>query len=132
MQQNCSIPSCRDFGRYCRLHSKLLQAEKEPTAIKKKSDKRAAIDAKEYLPKMRAFLKKNPICELKFEGCTKKSQGAHHTEGKDSIELLLDESKWMASCNHCNLMAEIKDAEARSKGIKKSKHKTSKLSKFKA
>lgn len=131
MQTNCTISGCINNGRYCRLHSKLLTAPKEPTVIKPKSDKRKEIDNKEYLPKARKFVKEHPNCELKMKGCTGKTQGVHHTEGKDSIELLLDETKWMGACNHCNLTAEIKDAEARSKGIKKSKHKNSKLSKFK-
>jgi hypothetical protein len=131
INSNCSIPSCPNFGRYCRLHSKLLAALKEPTPIKKKSDKRAAIDSKEYLPKARKYIKAHPVCELKLKGCTGKTQGVHHTEGKETIAKLLDESTYMAACNHCNLMAEIKDAEARSKGIKKSKHGKTKLSKFK-
>jgi len=121
MQTNCTIPGCVNNGRYCRLHSGSLAPSKEPKPINKKSEKRKEIDNKEYLPAARKFIKDNPNCELKMKGCTGRAQGVHHLKGKATIELLLDKRFWKASCYHCNLMAEIKDAEARASGLKLSK-----------
>jgi hypothetical protein len=119
-QVNCTIKGCRDFGRYCRVHSKLLTPEKESKPIAKVAEKREEVN-KEYTKEARAFVKANPECMLKMEGCTKKSQCVHHRKGKDSIERLMDTKWWWGSCLHCNVLAEAKDALARSKNIKLSK-----------
>jgi hypothetical protein len=91
-------------------------------ALNKESEKRAKINRSEYRPKARKFITANPVCKLQMKGCTGAAQGVHHTKGKDSTELLLDERWWLPACNWCNTQVEIKDAEARSKGLKLSKH----------
>lgn len=84
------------------------------------SDKRKVIN-KSYDIESRKFRKANPLCALKMKGCTKKTQGVHHTKGKATVELLMNKKFWKPACNHCNLMVEIKDAEARQKNLKLSK-----------
>lgn len=64
----------------------------------------------------------NKYCQLKMdEGCTKVASAVHHTQGREGSNLT-DQNTWMPSCSHCNIVAEEKDAEAREKGVKKSKH----------
>lgn len=121
MQQvNCTIPGCPNEGKYCRMHFGFTP-EKEKKGIKPVSDKRAEINKKQYVPASKRFVKEHPECELKMEGCTGKSQCVHHTKGKATIELLLDEQWWKGSCYHCNTLVEILDEEAREKDLKLSK-----------
>lgn len=71
------------------------------------------------------FLKDKEDCEIVGPNCTGRAECVHHVEGR-GIKVILDQSKWKASCSACNLHVEVKDAEARAKG-----HKTSRLSKEK-
>lgn len=121
--QLCTVKGCYNLGRYCRIpgHTDVRIKPTEPIA--RYSPKREGINQKQYIPKQKAFLKTHPFCELKLEGCTKMAQGVHHVEGKETIEKLLNEKEWKAACNPCNGEAERKDAEARDKGLKKTKHK---------
>lgn len=63
------------------------------------------------------FIRKNPLCQLKLSRCTTASTVVHHTKGKSSEELYLDEKFWMASCWNCNLDVETYDL-AYEKGLK--------------
>src|SRR5687767_5810108 len=119
-QVNCTVPDCPNNGKYCRLHFGFTP-EKETKPIAPVSKKRAAINKDLYGPASKRFVKANPICQLGMEGCKGKSECVHHTKGKDSTEMLLDEQWWKASCYHCNTMVEILDADARSKDLKLSK-----------
>lgn len=67
------------------------------------------------------FLSTRKRCEIDGPNCTKKSTCIHHTEGR-AQSIVLDATKWMASCGPCNSWVESADAEARAKGFKKSKH----------
>lgn len=118
--QLCTVPDCYAFGKYCRLHSGVTIKPAQPIA--KFSPKREEINRKQYGPAQKAFLKAHPFCQLKLKGCKKLSQGVHHVNGKETIEKLLDQSGWMAACNHCNGEVERRDAEARAAGLKGSKH----------
>lgn len=84
---------------------KSLDNPKPKTPIKKISAKYKAILA-EYKPLRKEFLEKNPICQLRLSTCTHKAEVIHHTQGKDSRELYLDTTKWLASCSNCNLEVE--------------------------
>lgn len=57
---------------------------------------------KQYSPKRKEFLKKNPYCQLHLQRCTKEVTCIHHKKGKSNRELYLDEKYWMASCINCN------------------------------
>lgn len=61
---------------------------------------------KEYKPKREEFLKENPYCQLKLEGCTYYATCIEHRAGKATKKLYLDETKWFASCISCNLQIE--------------------------
>lgn len=91
-------------------------AVKKPVKIQQYSKKRQKAN-REYAEKSRPVWKGKP-CAIKAKGCTGLAQGIHHIEGKSSIELLLDESKWMVCCHHCNQFVESNDAWAREKGFK--------------
>lgn len=67
------------------------------------------------------FLSNHPDCEVRTEVCTGQSECIHHTQGR-GIKVILDDSKWKASCSACNNHVENKDAEAREKGNKVSRH----------
>jgi hypothetical protein len=97
-------------------------AEKpEPNKIAQVSEKREAQN-REYAKKSRPFWK-GKRCQAQLPGCTGNAEGVHHLKGKSSVELLMDESNWMAVCNHCNGQIEVNDAAARDLGLKKSKFK---------
>lgn len=116
----CNIPSCVNYQRYCRLHLGIKEI-KPHKKIKQFSSEREKVNRSRYLPEARKFITANPNCKLKLRGCTGKVQGVHHKKGKATIELLLDKRYWEPSCNHCNVLAEVKDAESRAKGIKLSR-----------
>jgi len=50
-----------------------------------------------------------------------KDKTEHHTKGR-GVKVILDETYWKACCSACNLYVERKDAEARDKGHKVSRH----------
>lgn len=61
---------------------------------------------KEYAPLRAEFLKNNPLCQMKLQGCTYNAECIHHMQGKKSKELYLDSTKWKASCLSCNRVVE--------------------------
>lgn len=72
-------------------------------------------------PLYNAFMKDKEACEIISPACTGRAECVHHTEGR-GIKVILDQSKWKAACCACNSYVEEKDAEAREKGHKKSRH----------
>lgn len=68
------------------------------------------------------FLADHPDCELRTDVCTGPAECIHHPEGR-GVKVVLDTSKWKASCAACNHRVEVKDAEARENGHKTSRHK---------
>lgn len=68
------------------------------------------------------FLKDKAECEIKGPTCTGQPTEVHHTKGR-GVKVILDDTYWKASCSACNLQVERKDAEAREKGHKVSRHK---------
>lgn len=68
------------------------------------------------------FLAAHPDCEIRTEVCTGQAECVHHTEGR-GVKVILDDSKWKASCSACNGEVENKDAEAKANGNKVSRHK---------
>ena len=109
------------------------KAERKPVAktvrqpINRESVKMKATkkDLKKEYPK---FLKSHPFCELKISPeCTKIATVIHHVRGRIGEQVHRQED-WMASCPACNSHVENKDAEAREKGLKKSKFNAGKKS----
>lgn len=113
----CQIPTCRNYQRYCRIHRQESFAPITP--VKKVGDKMKE-DLKIYRKEARKFITANPKCKMNMKGCEGEARCVHHSKGRIG-DLLLDKRYWVPSCYHCNLMVEIKDAEARNKGLKLSK-----------
>jgi hypothetical protein len=124
------VPGCLFYGKYCRLHkaiktTKATEKEqvKQRAPIKKVSAKREQINRHLYRPKVKAFLKQNPVCNIRApDVCTKIAKCVNHTKGKDSIKDLLDESFWEPSCFACNNWIEANHKWAQERGHKKRKH----------
>lgn len=98
--------------------------EKNPTKIKKESDKRAKLNrqyAKESKPRWQG-----KDCRVRSPDCTRKAQGMHHLAGKDTAEKLLDPNNQIPCCNACNTYVEQHDAWARVNGFKLSRLKSNK------
>lgn len=98
--------------------------EVKPVKSIPKRSKKMEEEMKLYRPEMMKYLKANPVCKLDMQGCAKVATCVHHTRGREG-EQLHNQKDWLPSCVNCNLQVEIKDLEARQKGVKKSKHKIS-------
>lgn len=125
MPKICKEPTCNYpvfGGGFCFRHQH-LRPDKKKTTIRPFSVKREKINRKEYAPKARAFVKDNPICEIKSPECQIEAACVHHVKGRASTELLLDDRFWMPSCAPCNLYVEKNDKWARENGFKLSKFK---------
>jgi hypothetical protein len=85
--------------------------------ISKVSDKHKET-LKEYKPLREEFLKQNPNCQLKLQGCSFVATTVEHRMGKAYKELYLDNSKWFASCLNCNQQIENLGKLAYEKGLK--------------
>lgn len=77
-------------------HEKVFSTAKKP--ILKISEKMAEA-LREYRPKKEKFLQENQLCGV----CgSERSTECHHKQGRDTIELLLDETKWLPVCRPCH------------------------------
>lgn len=86
------------------------QKEKRLVPISKMSQKRAG-EVAEYIPLREQYLKDNPICAFKFEGCTGKATDIHHRSMSESDFLIVD--TWLGGCRHCHTICEAMPAEER-------------------
>ena len=86
----CSIPSCRNFQKYCRIH--IVETVEPAKPISKTGDKLKE-DLKIYHKAARIFLMQNPKCAI----CGQPATTVHHKAGRVG-ELLLDRSKWLQLC----------------------------------
>jgi hypothetical protein len=123
------------IARTARRSSKPINYNFKPIA--KESKSRAAIN-RLYEARSRIFREEKKICEvcpvLKAAGiktfCSGKAEAVHHTRGKATIELLLKEIWWLASCFWGNGWIEDNSEKAFELQLKLPDY-TSKLSKFK-
>lgn len=100
---------------------RMAPLKKAAKPIKARSEKmRGIISA--LRPLYDAFLKDKEECEIKSPVCTGQPQCVHHEEGR-GVKVILDQTKWKASCAACNGWVENKDAEAQEMGVKRSRHK---------
>ncbi|WP_153799047.1 hypothetical protein [Foetidibacter luteolus] len=126
-KQKCKHPTCGDT---CRRETKPRKTyvlkrspiERKPYKIRRYSLKRSKVNKTEYSPKAKQYIIDNPLCNIQSPVCTYFSQCVNHRKGKQSIELLLDETYWEPSCIACNNWIEEHDAWARERGHKLSQH----------
>lgn len=106
-------------SQYCMTHLKGLkkmkrdlnrQKEKRFLPISKMSQKRAG-EMAEYIPLREQYLKDNPECAFKFEGCTVKATDIHHRSMSADDLLIVD--TWLGGCRHCHTICENMSAEDR-------------------
>jgi len=90
---------------------------KSKSSIKKVSDKHKET-LKEYKVVREEFLKQNPNCQLRLQGCSIHSTDVHHKLGKSSSELYLNIKYWMSLCRNCHSIIEKLGDIAYEKGFK--------------
>ena len=123
----CNFPTCKANSQpngYCVFHriysnSVSVKVKKEIPKESAKGKKTKAILKEMYVE----FLAKkgNDKCNVKIdENCTKKATVIHHVRGRIGQQVF-NTKDWLASCSHCNIELENKDALARELGVKKSK-----------
>lgn len=116
--EDCESPRVGD-SPYCMTHLQGLkkvqrdlrrQKEKQFIPISKMSQKRAA-EMAEYIPLREQFLKENPECAFKFDGCTKKATTIHHRSMSADDFLIVD--TWLGGCLSCHSICESLPSEVR-------------------
>lgn len=119
----CTYDGCDNYVEgntsYCATHNSGLrklsrdlkkQKEKRLVPISKMSQKRAG-EMSEYLPLKEAWIKENPFCLVKMEGCTKMTTEPHH-RSMSADDFLIVET-WLACCRNCHNKLEALPAEER-------------------
>lgn len=104
MAKECLHTGCnrvRFGGGYCNIHQ-YMRMDKKEKKIRHYSKKRAKVQKNEYVPKMLEYLRKNEYCVIKSPVCTHYATCINHIKGRHSIERLLDDNYWEASCFACN------------------------------
>lgn len=128
MSEVCLFPTCQrhpEKNGYCighRIYAGTTFEKEKPASIAKRSEKMKENikDLKKIYAELLS-LPENKYCQLQLPGCTKIATVVHHTKGREGKQLK-NQDDMMVSCSNCNITAEQNDAEAREKGIKKSKH----------
>lgn len=122
----CLFPYCKQFAQpngYCIGHRQFSSSVsvKPAKKIPVRSENQKAVIA-ELKKLYKIFLAKpgNQKCKVKMEGCTGKAETIHHTRSRIG-EQVFEQKDWLSCCVWCNGRLEEKDAEARVKGVKKSK-----------
>lgn len=83
--------------------------KKEKKPLNKVSKKRGAQNV-EYSALKRAYLKENPFCQKRLDGCSGIAMDIHHTKGgKDRSATFLDTSTWMGVCRSCHSLIHDKN-----------------------
>lgn len=122
----CTIPDCgkpvenRDLG-LCASHAReQRKAEERASRVKivqtelKKVSPKMAKALQEYSKLSKIFLEANPQCAVYPD---KKSIEVHHGKGRATIELLLDDTYWVAVSREGHIWIETHPQEAKEKGF---------------
>lgn len=126
MSRECSHPTC---GETCRREKKVKKTyqikrtavKSKPYKIRQFSKTRQKVN-RSYTQKSKDFREENPLCAIHSPDCMGVTHGVHHTKGKATEELLMDEKHWLPACNPCNLYIETHSKWAIENGFKKSKY----------
>ena len=113
----CTIPSCRNYEKYCRIHS--VQTFKPAAKINKVADSQKEAE-REYKKLAKAYITLHPKCGVK--GCQRPSECIHHQKGRIG-DLLLDTKYFLAVCLPCHQKIEQHPGWAREMGYSLSRHK---------
>lgn len=70
----------------------------------------------QYSTARRKFLKDHPVCQVKFDGCSKVATEVHHKNGRRG-KRLTDESGFVASCRACHAHIHNHPDQARKRGV---------------
>lgn len=121
---DCKFPNCKRFAQpngYCIGHANFSSgvSVKAKEVIPNESDGQKEIK-KSLKAAYQGFITKHPKCQIKSPECTKRATVIHHKAGRGK-DVVLDQSTWMASCEHCNGYVEEHDAWARANGFKVSR-----------
>ena len=84
------------------------------SALKKVSDKQKSRN-ESYLLLRKAFLHRNPECQVHHEGCSNIATTVHHKRGKIG-ENYLDVSTFLGACMSCHVWVETHPNEAKEQG----------------
>lgn len=94
-------------------------ADPKNCQIAKKSKTQKQKDA-QYLKQRKPFLKRNPKCKAKLDGCWEWATEVHHTKGRIG-DNYLDETTWLPVCLPCHRHLEVHPTEAKEKGLSQSR-----------
>lgn len=116
--EDCEAPRegstdfCARHGHAMRKLAKDLKRQKEKrfVPISKMSQKRAG-EMADYLPLKEEWIKANPLCLVKMEGCTKFTTEPHHRSSSADDFLVVE--TWLACCRSCHTKLEALPAEVR-------------------
>jgi hypothetical protein len=115
MKKNiCTVPDCRYFGRYCRIHPAMEIPEVNKLA--EKSERRKVID-RQYKKIADQFKKDHPRCEASLEGCTHTTTQIHHMKGRCTDEDYLNPDYFLAVCFNCHRIIEENPVWAIAEGL---------------
>lgn len=110
-ERNGHSASCNRYNR--KLETEASKPPKVKKPVKKVSDK-MAVALVEYMKKKRIFMEANPKCEVFPE---LKSVDVHHARRKHTIELLLDETWWIAVSREGHNWIHANEQEAIKRGF---------------
>lgn len=119
----CEMEGCESYKAtnmpYC--HSHLAGLRKLSRDLKKQKDKRfvpiskmsqkRAGEMAEYIPLKEEWIKANPHCLVKMEGCTRLTTEPHH-RSMSADDFLVVET-WLPTCRNCHDKLEALPAEVR-------------------
>lgn len=86
------------------------QKEKRLVPISKMSQKRAG-EVAEYIPLKEGWIKVNPLCLVRMDGCTKFTTEPHH-RSMSADDFLVVET-WLPCCRNCHTKLEALPADVR-------------------
>ena len=96
----CSL--CGEYKILWKSQPPTCNSCKSKSPIKKVSEKHKET-LKEYKVVREEFLKQNPNCQLRLQGCTFVATDIHHTfSGKDKQKYFLDIKTWKSLCRNCH------------------------------
>lgn len=114
---------CLDCGKYDKFSKGLCLGcwkINHAKPIRKISEKHQKTIS-EYGLIRKEFLKENPSCQIKLNGCTRIATEIHHSKGKSSKEQYLKKEDFVATCRSCHNYVEAHPKFAKENGFSKNR-----------